>query len=128
MPNGRSEEFDEDMASPLQDLSRTSERSQEDALFTYADDDIDRLSNELGIPWETSKTIPFGSTVSYLGFVWDLDACMVAISAEKKLKYLNAIEEWERKPRHALAEVQKLYGKLLHASLVVPAGRTYLTT
>ena len=127
MPNGRSEEFDEDMANPLQDLSSTSERSQEDALFTYADDDIDRLSDELGIPWETSKTIPFGSMVSYLGFVWDLDARTVAISAEKKLKYLNAIEEWERKPRHALAEVQKLYGKLLHASLVVPAGRAYLT-
>ena len=127
MPNGRSEEFDEDMSNPLQDLSSTSERLPDDALFTYADDDIDRLSNELGIPWETSKTIPFGSVVSYLGFVWDLDARTVAISTEKKLKYLNAIEEWERKPTHTLAEVQKLYGKLPHASLVVSAGRAYLT-
>ena len=59
--------------------------------------------------------------------VRDLDACMVSISVEKRLKYLNTIEEWERKLTHALVEVQKLYGKLLHASLVVPAGRTYLT-
>lgn len=28
---------------------------------------------------------------------------------------------------HALAEVQKLYGKLLHTSLVIPARCTYFT-
>ena len=127
MPNGRSEEFNEDMANPLQDLSGTSEHSPDDACFTYTDDDIDRLSNKLGIPWETSKTIPFGSTVFYLCFIWDLDTRIVTISVEKKLKYLNAIEEWEKKPTHALAEVQRLYGKLLHASLVVPARHAYLT-
>ena len=127
MPNGCSEEFNEDMANPLQDLSGTSVHSPDDACFAYADDDIDRLSNEPSIPGETSKTIPFRSTISYLSFIWDLDACTVTISAEKKLKYLNAIEEWEKKPMHALAEVQRLYGKLLHASLVVPAGHVYLT-
>lgn len=70
---------------------------------------------------ETSKTIPFRSIISYLGFIWDLNAHTVAISAEKKFKYLNTIEEWEKKVMHALAEVQKLYGKLLHTSLVIPA-------
>ena len=127
MPDGRPEEFDEDMATPLCDFSHASARSPDDAIFTYADQDIDLLSDELGIPWETSKTIPFRSIVPYLGFVWDLDARSVAIPAEKKLKYLDAIKEWEKKPTHALAEVQKLYGKLLHASLVVTAGRAYLT-
>jgi hypothetical protein len=38
-----------------------------------------------------------------------------------------AISEWFSKPTHPLEEVQKLYGKLLHACLVVPAGRAYLT-
>ena len=127
MPNGCSEEFDEDMASPLQDLSGNLECSPEDTLFTYVDNDIDHLSNELSIPWEMSKTIPFRSMVSYLGFIWDLDVHTVAISVENKFKYLRAIEEWKRKLTHALAEVQKLYGKLLHASLVVPAGCAYLT-
>ena len=89
--------------------------------------DIDLLSDELGIPWETSKTIPFRSIVPYLDFVWDLNACSVAIPVEKKLKYLDAIKEWEKKPTHTLAEVQRLYSKLLHASLVVTAGRAYLT-
>ena len=127
MPDGHPEEFDEDMATPLCDFSHTSARSPDDAIFTYADQDIDLLSDELGIPWETSKTIPFGSIVPYLGFLWDLDTRSVAIPAEKKLKYLNVIKEWEKKPMHALAEVQKLYGKLLHASLVVAARCAYLT-
>ena len=127
MPDGRPEEFDEDMATPLCDFSHTSAHSPDDAIFTYADQDIDLLSDELGIPWETSKTIPFGSIVPYLGFLWDLNMRSVAIPAEKKLKYLNTIKEWEKKPMHALAEVQKLYGKLLHASLVVTARHTYLS-
>jgi len=128
MPNGHPEEFDENMATPLRDLSHTSACSPNDALYTYTDNDIDDLSERLGIPWEVSKSIPFGSVVPYLGFIWDLDVRTVAVPVEKKLKYLSAIEEWEKKPTHALAEVQGLYGKLLHVSLVSPAGRAYLTS
>ena len=127
MPDGHLEEFDEEMATPLCDLSHTSACSPHDTIFAYDDKDIDLLSDELGIPWETSKTIPFGSVIPYLSFVWDLNTCSVAIPAEKKLKHLNAIKEWEKKPMHPLVEVQKLYGKLLHTSLVVTAGRAYLT-
>jgi len=127
MPDGCLEEFDEDMATPLCDLSHTSTCSPHDAIFAYTDKDIDLLSDELGIPWENPKTIPFGSVIPYLGFIWDLDTCSVAIPAEKKLKYLNTIKEWEKKPTHPLVEVQKLYGKLLHASLVVTARHAYLT-
>ena len=29
---------------------------------------------------------------------------------------------------HNLLEVQELYGKLLHAALVIPAGRAHLTS
>ena len=128
MPDGRLEEFDEDMAAPIRDLANTSSRSPYDASFTYADVDIDLLSEELGIPWESSKTIPFSVVVPYLGFLWDLDARTVAVPTEKKAKYLSAIEEWHQKPRHTLVEVQGLYGKLFHTSLVIPAGRAYLTT
>jgi len=127
MPNGCPEEFDEDMATPLRDLSCTSAHPPNDALYTYANNDINNLSEKLGIPWEVSKSIPFRSVVPYLSFSWDLDARTVAVPAEKKFKYLNAIEEWEKKPTHALAEVQRLYGKLLHVSLVIPARRAYLT-
>ena len=127
MPDGRLEEFDEDMSFPLCDLSSTSPRPADNALFTYADADIDRVSDELRIPWEHSKTVPFSNIVPYLGFVWNLSACTVEVPLEKKHKYRATIEEWKKKPWHSLAEVQKLYSKLLHTTLVVPAGRTYLT-
>lgn len=89
--------------------------------------DIDNLSDTLGIPWETSKTVPFSYSVQYLGFTWDLQARTVGVPSPKKEKYRKAIKEWTSQPTHTLEEVRKLYGKLLHTSLVVPAGRAYLT-
>ena len=52
----------------------------------------------------------------------------MAIPLAKKEKYLDAIKQWSSRSTHVLQDVQKLYGKLLHASLVVPAGRAYLTS
>ena len=103
-------------------------RSEEDSRYTYCMADIDALSDELGIPWEKSKDIPFSTTVPFIGFLWDLDARTVSISDSRKEKYLQAILDWETKPKHALDEVQKLYGKLLHACHVLPSGRAYLTS
>jgi hypothetical protein len=120
-------EFDEDAGLPFQDLSAASPRSEHEALFTYNDADIDHLSDILGIPWENSKAIPFSHTVPYLGFTWNIQTQTVAIPSEKKKKYIDAIKNWATCPTHVLEDVQKLYGKLLHASLVVPMGRAYLT-
>ena len=52
----------------------------------------------------------------------DLPTCIVSLSKEKKTKYRATIEGWLLKSIHTLEEVQKLYGKLLHASLIIPAG------
>ena len=128
MPDGHLEEFDEDMAAPICDLANTSTCSSYDASFTYANVNIDLLSKELSIPWESSKMILFSMVVPYLGFLWNLDTRTVAVLTEKKAKYLSAIEEWHQKLRHTLVEVQGLYGKLLHTSLVIPTGQAYLTT
>ena len=128
LPNGQPEEFDENCAMPLQDLANASPRSVKDQSFAYADEDIDRISQRLGIRWEHSKTVTFGSEVPYLGFLWDLHNREVHLREEKKAKYLAAITEWEQKRKHNLLEVQKLYGKLLHAALVIPAGRAHLTS
>jgi len=127
MPNGRHEEFDEDCSAYLQDLSEATARTPVDREYSYNDDDIDSISACLGITWEPSKSVPFGFTIPYLGFIWDLRNCTVAVPDQKKLRYTVAIEEWERKVAHALLEVQQLHGKLLHVSLVVPEGRAFLT-
>ena len=66
-------------------------RSEEDSRYTYCMADIDALSDELGIPWEKSKDIPFSTTVPFIGFLWDLDARTVSISDSRKEKYLQAI-------------------------------------
>jgi len=127
-PNGSRAEFDDDHVFPLVDLSSDSPRSEEDQKYTYNFEDIDRISRILGIPWEPSKDIPFSPSVTYLGFTWDLDNRTVTLSDSKRTKYIQAIDDWRSSRTHPLADVQKLYGKLLHASHVIPAGRAYLTS
>ena len=128
MPDDSPAEFDEDAACPIADYSSLPNRSGVDALFTYCDADIDHISEQLGIPWEPSKTVPFSSTVPYLGFDWNLSKRTVALTEKKKAKYSAAIQDWLPRSTHNLEETQKLYGKLLHACLVLPAGRAYLTS
>jgi hypothetical protein len=128
MPDDLPAEFDEDAARPIVDHSQQSGRSPHDSLFTYCDADIDSISGHLGIPWEQSKTVLFSSMVPFLGFDWNLSERTVAIPERKKSKYRTAITEWLPHATHDLEATQKLYGKLLHACLVLPAGRAYLTS
>ena len=127
MPNDLPAEFDENTAHPILDYSTSPNRSQADAIFTYCDTDIDIISEQLGIPWEPSKKIPFSACVPFLGFDWDLTNQIVMLTEKKKEKYKAAIRDWLSHPTHTLEETQKLYGKLLHASLTLPTGHTYLT-
>ena len=128
MPDDLPAEFDEDASCALKDCTPDSLRSDIDSSFSYCDADIDSLSEQLGIPWESSKTVPFSNVVPFLGFRWDLSKKTVEITEEKKNKYKEAIKEWQSHTTHALEDVQKLYGKLLHASLVALAGCAYLTS
>ena len=56
--DGSFDEFNEDCIFQIMDLSCESPRSAHDQLFTYNFDDIDKLSDTLGIPWENPKTSP----------------------------------------------------------------------
>ena len=75
-----------------------------------------------------TKAVPFRSEVPYLGFQWNLCERTVCLLEKKRTKYLAAIMQWKEKHTHNLLEMQQLYGKLLHASLVIPPGRAYLTS
>lgn len=127
LPDGRVEEFDEDMAFPVRDLSGESPRSEHDKLFTYNFDDIDAVTKPLGYVWELAKDYPFASEVPFTGLIWHLDNRVVSVGREKKLKYLASIAEWRTSSAHVLLAVQKLYHQLLHVTLVIPMGRAYLT-
>ena len=61
---------------------------------------IDAISERLGDPWERSKDVPFGPTVPFIGFVWDIDRKRVSLQEEMKLKYQHAIEEWKIRDMH----------------------------
>ena len=128
MPNDTPEEFDEDASCPIQDLSSSFSYSTHDANFTYGMSDIDNIFRELGIHWKEAKDIPFRTVVPFTSLLWDLEAKTVSFPQSKKEKYLAAIKDWNICPTHTLEETQKLYGKLLHASLVVPKGQAFLTT
>jgi hypothetical protein len=112
---------------PVQDLSHQSPRSAHDSLFSYNFSDIDAISEPLGIPWELSKDHHFASEVPFTGFVWNIQSRTVSLGPAKKAKYLLAITQWLSSPTHPLDEVEELYGKLIHVSLIVPMGRAYLT-
>lgn len=120
-PDGRVEEFDEDMAFPIRDLAKNRDHG-----YTYDLSDVDHISNQLGIPWERSKDFDFSSSFPFIGFIWDIEKRTVSLRPEKKDKYLLAIKEWQKSRTHTLGEVQKLYGKLCHATLAHPDGRPYL--
>ena len=85
--DGTLEELDEDCTFPCRDLSSLSAQSADNSLYTYNFDDIDVFSRELGIPWETSKDQPFASSVTYIGFVWDIKAGIVPLGEAKRGKY-----------------------------------------
>lgn len=119
LQDGRTEEFVEDMQFPLQIL--------EGGEFSYSLEDVNKISSELGIPWETQKDRDFADEALFTGMLWSVKSYTVALAETKRLKYLAAVEDWTRKETHTLEDVQKLHGKLIHASLVAPEGRAYLT-
>lgn len=126
--DGTLEEFDEDCRFPIADLSGASARSAEDRRFSCNLSDIDEVSEDMGIPWEILKDKVFAYSNPYIGIIWNLSQDKVYLAEEKKQKYLAEIEVWQQRGSHTLLDVQQLYGKLLHTTLVVPRGRAYLTS
>jgi hypothetical protein len=127
--DGSFNEFAEDCGFPLWDLSRSSVPPHiDDEDFAYAFCDIDRASLLLAIPWKPTKDNLFGFQVTYIGLFWCLKTLTVQLAKEKKEKYTKAIMDWSSVPTHALLDVQWLHGKLLHACLILPDGRAYLTS
>jgi hypothetical protein len=126
LENGKVEEYDEDHIFPIHDLANRSPRSPHNALFTYALQDIDDISTQLGIPWELEKDSPFATTFTFIGLMWNLDTRTVSLPDTKKRKYLGAIQAWKVSPTHTLNEAEKLHRKLLHTTLVAIHGRPYL--
>lgn len=88
--------------------------------------DINMLSELLGIIWEILKDQPFQTMTLYIGFIWDLEWLLVYLSPPKADKYLIVIHNWRKRLMHTLQDIQQLYGKLLHACAAATQGKAYL--
>jgi len=126
-PDGSYEEFDDSCQHPIKALPVCPHTFNYDASFTYTLEHINAISKRLGIPWQSSKDQPFGPSFSYLGFHWDINNKIVALMDHKREKYTHAIETWKQASKHALQETEKLHGKLLHTTHIIPKGRAYLS-
>ena len=127
MADGTHKEFAEDCTHAVQDLTS---KHPNDTIASHAYDfsHIDQISGCLGIPWELSKDAPFSSTPVFIGFIWNLESNTVSLTTTKRTKYINTIHEWLCTTAHTREQVQKLHGRLSHASLVIPEGSMYLTS
>ena len=125
LADGSDEEFAEDCRFPIKQLDPSATHLD---MPAYSFKQIDSISDQLGIPWELSKDTEFSSHPVFLGFEWDLDHKTVKLTETKCLKYVTAIKEWLQSETHTLSEVEKLHGKLVHASLVIPEGAAYITS
>jgi hypothetical protein len=127
LADGRREEWVEDFAFPIQDLSGTSPRSAHDAQFTYCFADIDRVASDLGIVFASDKDVPFGPRAPFTGLDFGFASKDVGLPETKRSKYQLALDTFLDRTAVALKDVQSIYGKLLHTCAVVPEGRAYLT-
>ena len=123
-PDAGAEHFAEDLSFPIRQIR---EHRSDALMYPYDFEEINKITDPLGVPWETSKDVPFSQSVPFIGFTWDLNNKKVALPGPKKEKYLNAIAEWKARAEHTLDDTRKLYGKLLYACLIIPQGRAYLT-
>jgi hypothetical protein len=90
--------------------------------FPYSLEHVNAISEQLGIPWESSKDQPFGPFFIYLEFFWDINNKTVTLTEHNQQKYCRALEEWNQASKHSLVKTEKLHGKLLHATHVILAG------
>ena len=123
LPKTGHKHFAEELSLPLR-TSHTCHNAHK--TYTYNFEDINRLTDPLGIPWELSKDVPFTSIITFAGLSWDLAQKIVSLPDTKKHKYLCAIHNWLQSPTHNLDDTHKLYGKLLYTCHVIPQGRAYL--
>ena len=118
------EHFAEDFSFPIRLIRNC---KSQNIIFLYSLKEIDKITDLLGILWETSKDVPFNSVIGFTGLSWDLDQKSVALPEVKREKYNQAISDWHKQPTHTLEGTCKLYGKLLYACHIVPRGQAYLT-
>ncbi|PAV14688.1 reverse transcriptase ribonuclease H [Pyrrhoderma noxium] len=121
LPDGSNFEYDDFFTFPLRNIAGSH-------YYAYSATQLDAFSAALGIPWKHSKSTSFASTVTYLGFNWHLDSYSIELAPSKHSKYRLALTHFRASTFHSLLDLQQIYSKLLHITLIVPRARVYLAS
>ncbi|KAE8185155.1 hypothetical protein CF328_g7629, partial [Tilletia controversa] len=118
-------EHTEDYAQPLK-----SQPGAEDG-YNCSLADIDRISAQLGWPWEPEKDSPWSTIFKYAGIVYNIATREVALPESKREKYLATIAETREQAaaqggRHQLPVIERLHGQCQWARNVYTEGKWHL--
>ena len=94
--------------------------SKEDSCQYYLDR-FTKLCDDIGIPWEPSKTTKPSTNTVFLGVELDTTHGLAKLPADKLAEYRLEVEETLKRKCITRAEMESLAGKLSWASCVVPA-------
>jgi hypothetical protein len=97
-------------------------------LATAKMDQIEQFMALLGVVLAPEKKSPFARTVTFFGFLWDLDKRSVALTDKKRTKYLLRLRDFLAQPEHNLLALEKVVGVLVHICLLVEAGPAHMTS
>lgn len=112
--------------SPLTPTHTTFTRSPTTHSYPYDLDTIESITQPLGWPWKHSKTKPFNTTFTYLGFLWNLTTKSVQIPDKKKTKYMDRLAPWIEGANFSRKDAESVLGTLVHCALALPEGRSHL--
>ena len=107
-------------------LSHTTITDSDNEFHHYSLEDLFVIARRLGWPWKDSKTRPFNSSFRYLGFDWDIPSRIVSIPDGKKDRYLEKLSTWVHGRKFTRKETESILGTLVHCSLILPNGRSWL--
>ncbi|CAD6963477.1 unnamed protein product, partial [Tilletia caries] len=105
--------------------SNTASASAPDSLVTSLQA-INKITDPLGLPWKSTKDVDFSTTITYVGFCFDIPTRTVSLPDDKRERYRAQLTDWLHRSRFTLDEAEQLHGRLQHATFVHSAGRKRL--
>lgn len=89
--------------------------------------DLVKASERLGVKTNSTKYSEFCEEQAFIGFVWNVEARTVGLSAEKLLKRRTELDTFWTALTWSKNELERMNGKLNHLTLILPQLKPYLT-
>jgi len=98
--------------------------------YNYDLEHAKSLIADLGTPWHREKGQPFGDSVEYIGFLWNIPRKSVSLIESKRIKYLSHLDLFLALYHSSCVfkrDAEKVAGTLNHISFVFPFARSFLS-